>query len=79
MGGKQVLLFPFQNKVEQDRSNFQLPHNAPTRLAEVGQKSCSHDSEGTGLYEASFVSGLRLPLNHLTRKLLSSSATGNHE
>ena len=51
-------------------SNFQIPHNVPTRLAEVGEKSYSHDSEGTDLYKASFVNGLRLSLNYLTRKLL---------
>ena len=48
----------------------QIPHNVPTRLAKVREKCYSHDGEGVGFYEASFVSGLRLSLNHLTRRLL---------
>ena len=52
------------------RSKFQIPHNVPTRLTEIDEKCYSCDGEGFGFYEASFISGLRLPLNELTRKLL---------
>ena len=42
----------------------------PTRIAEIGEKCYSCDEEGVGLYDGSFISALRLPLNELTRKLL---------
>ena len=39
-------------------------------MAKFGEKCYSHDGKGVGFYEASFTSGWRLPLNHLTRMLL---------
>lgn len=52
------------------QTEFQIPHNVAIRLAKVGEKCYSHDGEGVGFYEASFTSGWRLPLNHLTRMLM---------
>ena len=52
------------------RFEFQIPHNVPTRLSKDGEKCYSHDGEGVGFYEAPFTSELRLPLNHLSRRLL---------
>lgn len=52
------------------QTEFRIPHNVAIRLAKVGEKCYSHDGEGVGFYEASFTSGWRLPLNHLTRMLL---------
>ena len=57
-------------KLTKLRSEFQIPHNVPTRIVAIGERCYSRDGEGFGLYKASFVSGLRLPLNELTRKLL---------
>ena len=52
------------------RSDFQIPENVPTRIVEVGEKCYSRDGEGVGVYETSFVSGLRLPLNEFTKRFL---------
>ena len=59
------------NRQAKLRSEFQIPHNVLTRIAKIDEKCYSLDDEkGDGLYEAFFISGLRLPLDELTRKLL---------
>ena len=60
----------YDNRLAKLCSEFQIPYNVPTRIAEIDEKCYSCDGEGVGLYKASFISGLRLPLNELTRKLL---------
>ena len=60
----------FDKRLAKLWSKFQIPHHVPTRIAEIDEKCYSRDGEGFGLYKASFISGLRLSLNELTRKLL---------
>ena len=66
----------FDKRLAKLWSKFQIPHNVPTRITEIDEKCYSCDREGFGFYEASFISGLRLPLNELTRKLLKRLRTG---
>ena len=59
-----------KNRLAKLRFEFQIPHNVRTRLVEIDERCYSCDGEGVGCYEAFFISGLSLPLNKLTRKLL---------
>ena len=51
-------------------SRFQISSNVPIRLANVGERFYSHNGERIGFYDSSFVSGLRISLSCLAKKLV---------